>query len=309
MRVLVVCSGNHSRISPFIFEQMDTLSQLGIEVSLFQIKSKGIFGYLSNIKSLTEAIEEIKPDLIHGHYGFSGFISVMQLKKPVVITYHGSDVNEWLARPVSFFASRLARANIFVSKVLEKKLVLSKGTVIPCGVDIHFFTQMHKTDALTSLGINQDKKYVLFSSAFSYSVKNYPLAKSSIDILNDPSIELIELKNYTRQEVVMLLNACEAVLLTSFNEGSPQVIKEAMACNCPIVSTDVGDVKWVIGDMDGCYIASFDPNDFAGKLRLALAFAQKHGRTTGRQRIIELGLDSESIAKRIIEVYNKVLNC
>jgi glycosyltransferase involved in cell wall biosynthesis len=308
MRVLNVCSGNHPGLSPFITEQMDTLSQLGVEVSLFQIKSKGVFGYLSHINKLTEVIKEFKPDLIHGHYGYSGFIAVIQSKKPVVITYHGSDVNEWLARPVSFLASRLAKANIFVSIALREKLTFSKGFVIPCGVDINFFKPMHKKEALTSLGLNPAKKYLLFSSAFSNPVKNYLLAKRSVNLLNSPTVEMLELNNYSRQDVVFLLNACEAVLLTSFSEGSPQVIKEAMACNCPIVSTCVGDVKWVLNDTDGCYIASYDPNDFTGKLRLVLEFSEKHGRTNGRLRIIELGLDSETVAKKIVAVYEKVLS-
>ena len=96
----------------------------------------------------------------------------------------------------------------------------------------------------------------------------------------------------------------ELVILTSLWEGSPNVIKEAMACNCPIVSTNVGDVRWVIGDTEGCYITSFDPEDVAEKIKLALEFGK---RTNGRDRIIELGLDSETIAKRLIDIYSKVL--
>src|SRR5690606_30979119 len=96
-------------------------------------------------------------------------------------------------------------------------------------------------------------------------------------------------------------------VLTSFMEGSPNVVKEAMACNCPIVATDVGDVKWVLGETEGCYIASFDPSDFAEKIKSALAFARQKGRTNGGQRITELGLDSETIAQRVLHVYKQVI--
>jgi len=102
-------------------------------------------------------------------------------------------------------------------------------------------------------------------------------------------------------------SASDVILLTSLWEGSPNVIKEAMACNCPIVTTDVGDVRWIIGDTEGCYIASLDPNDYSLKMKKALDFAQKSGKTNGRNRIIYLGLDADTIALRIIGVYEKVL--
>jgi glycosyltransferase involved in cell wall biosynthesis len=101
------------------------------------------------------------------------------------------------------------------------------------------------------------------------------------------------------------LNEADVLAFSSFMEGSPNVIKEAMACNCPIVSTDVGDVRWVLGDTKGCYIASFDPADFAKKMELAIHFSQVVGRTKGRQRIVALGLDMNTVAKRIMAVYKK----
>ena len=91
-------------------------------------------------------------------------------------------------------------------------------------------------------------------------------------------------------------------------EGSPNVVKEAMACNCPLVSTNVGDVEWVIGNTEGCYISSFEPAVMAEKIKLALQFAEKQGRTKGLTRIMELGLDSETVAKRIINVYENLLS-
>jgi glycosyltransferase involved in cell wall biosynthesis len=95
--------------------------------------------------------------------------------------------------------------------------------------------------------------------------------------------------------------------MTSISEASPQFIKEAMACNCPTVSTDVGDVKKLIGNTDGCYITTFDPEDVAEKVKMALEFRIKYKQTNGRKRIIELGLDSETVAGKVIEVYKKVL--
>jgi glycosyltransferase involved in cell wall biosynthesis len=148
---------------------------------------------------------------------------------------------------------------------------------------------------------------VLFASDFSPPVKNYSLAYSAIKLL-DNNINLIELKGYNREQVNQLLNSCDLMLLTSTREGSPQLVKEAMACNCPIVSSDVGDVKEVINQTVGCYICSFEPQDVAQKIKQAIEYSRIYNRTNGRARIIELGFDNETIADKIIAVYNKILN-
>jgi len=140
----------------------------------------------------------------------------------------------------------------------------------------------------------------LFAGAFDNWVKNSKLAIESV--MNISDTELLELKGYNRNQVSLLMNACDVILITSFSEGSPQVIKEAMACNLPIVSTDVGDVKEVIGNTEGCYITSFDPKDVAEKIKMALDFGK---RTNGRENIKHLEINI--IAKRIIKLYNKVL--
>ena len=88
-------------------------------------------------------------------------------------------------------------------------------------------------------------------------------------------------------------------------EGSPQFVKEAMACNCPIVSVDVGDVKEVIDSVENCYLAPYDAKDIAEKLRIVLADGR---RTNGRDKILKMGLDSESVAKKIVEIYKSVLS-
>jgi len=149
---------------------------------------------------------------------------------------------------------------------------------------------------------------VVFISDPKREEKNYSLASASVVELDDPTIELHIVNNIPNSQLVFLYSAADCIILTSFHEGSPNVIKEAMACNCPIVSTDVGDVRWVIGDTPGCFIASFDPVDFAEKIKLAIEFRHKYGQTRGRERIIQLGLDSETVAKRIIKIYERVIS-
>jgi hypothetical protein len=176
-----------------------------------------------------------------------------------------------------------------------------KSSVIPCGVDFAIFYPQSGEECMKIEGLDAGVKNVLFSSAFNIGVKNFKLANQAIGLLGN-SVKLIELKNRSRDQVRTLINACDALLMTSFTEGSPQVIKEAMACNCPIVATDVGDIRDVMGDTEGCYISSFDPANVAEKIRMAIAYGK---RTNGREKIRHL--DNRIIAEKIYNVYLKVL--
>ncbi|HUP13465.1 MAG TPA: glycosyltransferase family 4 protein, partial [Niastella sp.] len=150
------------------------------------------------------------------------------------------------------------------------------------------------------------KKKALFLGSTTKSGKNFPLAEAAVGQLEN--VELVCPYPVSHSDVPKYLNEADVLVFPSFMEGSPNVIKEAMACNCPIVSTDVGDVKWVFGETKGCYIASFDPKDFATKIKMAIDSPAISGRTNGRQRIMELGLDQETVAKRIKAVYQKALD-
>lgn len=313
MKVLIVCSGTQGILSPFIKEQMESLVKLGIEFSCFQIKNKGILGYLLNLIPLVRTIKQIEPDLIHAHYGLSGLLASIQRYVPVVTTFHGSDINDGNILKYSKWAHHLSSASIFVEKSMMQKVKKhDKSVIIPCAVDTSVFYSISKLEASKNLGINSESLNILFSSAFNNPVKNHKLAEKSFNKLETKTggkVNLIELNGYSRDQVNLLMNASDCVLLTSFSEGSSQVIKEAMACNCPIVTTNVGDVKWVLGNTEGCYLTSFEPEDVAEKIKLAIEFRETYRHTRGRERIIELGLDSETVAKKIIEVYEKVLNC
>jgi glycosyltransferase involved in cell wall biosynthesis len=293
----------------FIYEQVSELEESDIFFDFFYIKEKGIYGYLKSIIKLRKKINTGEFDLIHAHYGLSGVVATFQRKIPLIATFHGCDINRKNLNILSSFVALFSQANIFVSEDLKNKIFVKtpkKTAMIPCGIDLKRFQPRAKQEARAMLKLDSSKRYILFSSAKEVPVKNYSLARQTVD--HFPQVELLELSEKTREEVSLLMNACDMFLMTSFREGSPQTIKEAMACNCPIVSTDVGDVRWVIGNTDGCYFCSYDLTNVAEKIQMALEFAQTKGRTNGRERIIELGLDSETIAGKIIEVYKKVLN-
>lgn len=304
MKILVVCSKNSGHIAPFIIEQVDALNRAGLVTDYFTVEQRGIRGYLKSRKGLMKTIKTFQPDVIHAHYGLSGLLANLQRKIPVVTTYHGSDINNSKAFRFSKWAIRLSKFNIFVSKKnIDKAGVKRHFALIPCGVNLQLFKPKDKTECRNLLNLDKGRKYVLFSSAFDNQVKNPELAKAATNKLKD--VELLELKGYTREQVVVLMNAVDVCLMTSFIEGSPQFIKEAMACNCPIVSVDVGDVKSVIDATEGCFVAD-SPNisELADKLKEALAF---NGKTNGRTRIEKLQLNNEIIAHRLMDIYRQIL--
>ena len=213
-----------------------------------------------------------------------------------------------------------------------------KNTLLPCGVNIPQPWTELQHQQVEQLTLNQwvqsklDKeiKYVLFAGAFDNAVKDPELAKSVIAVYNssfansqspiadrkspianlqspiaNSQIELIELKGYTRDQVTALMYNCHALLMTSKTEGSPQVVKEAMACGCPIVSVDVGDVAERTSGVEGCYVVpTRESKDIAEALQKVLAY---NGRTNGRERIIAMGLSNEQVAKRLEHIYKNVL--
>ncbi len=307
MKILIVCSVTTGKVSPFVIEQTEALKNTGVEVAIFPIKRKGLVGYLTHFMMLKKEIRRIRPHIIHAHYGLSGLLANLQRRVPVITTFHGSDINDPRNLKFSVLTHLLSAASIFVEESMMRRFKNNKyNFLIPCGIDTKTFYPIAKSDAIALSGCSVKYTNILFSSSFGVKVKNYPLAKEACDLvekLTGGKIKLIELKGYSRQQVNVLLNSVDCALLTSFSEGSPQFIKEAMACNCPVVSTNVGDVRHLYGNVEGCYLTESTPDDVAEKIMLALDFSRINEKTKARDRIFELMLDSERIASRIKDVY------
>lgn len=305
MKILIVASYNRNLFAPFIHEQAKVLADDGCIIDYYGLQGKGLKGYLKNLSPLRRKIKDFQPDVIHAHYGLSGLLANLQRRVPVVTTYHGSDINEKTVLPFSKMAMRFSAWNIFVSrKTLGIAHPMNRFTLLPCGVDLTELQLTEKQEARRLLHLDEAKRYILFAGAFDNTVKNAPLAKETVALLKDHHVALLELKGYSREEVTLLMCAADAFLMTSYNEGSPQVIKEAMACGCPIVSVDVGDVKERIDGIDGCYVSqSREPKELASLLQKAMSH---RGKTKGREKIVTDGLDNRQVAAQLMELYNRV---
>lgn len=322
MRVLIVSRYKNNFADhqlPFVTEQGEAIRAWGHEVEYFLIRGN----YIKAVGALKKKIREFKPDIVHAHYGLSAITAELQSDVPVVTTFHNGEThNRWVNLITSLMSLRAIHV-IYVAQHI-RDLVYFKAknySIIPCGVSLEDCFLMDKAEARKQLGWSDDKKYILFGGAFSNTRKNYALLAEAVDRLKIEDsilkIECIEMKGLSRAECVLRMNACDVFALPTKNEGSPQALKEAMACNCPIVATDVADIRHLLGDISGHYVLpskkgkgawwvgdEHSSEELAELLKEAFAF---EGKTQGRERIKDLQLTNELVAQKIIKIYKNVL--
>jgi glycosyltransferase involved in cell wall biosynthesis len=307
MKVLFVCSGrNPSSVSPIVRSQGESLQKCGIEIDYFTIKGRGFTGYLKSIIPLRKEICKTEPEIIHAHYSLCGMVAAFASRKPVVASLMGSDVmaHRLMIYILRFFSEYFWKVTIVKSKSMKEQISLNHAYIIPNGVDLSFFKQLDQSECKKRVGFNPSRKQIVFLADPSRHEKNYELAFNAFQALREKFDDTIELKviyGVEHQQILYYINAADVMLLTSKWEGSPNVIKESMACNVPIVSTRVGDVEEMISSTKGCFLAESSSKDVSDKLALALAFK---GRTDGRNNISHL--DSKLVASSIISIYEKV---
>ena len=322
MRVLIVTSEwptqSHPIAAPYMIQQVNFLRKAGIDVKVFPFHGeKSIINYIQGWYRLHRLLSVKDIHLIHAHWGQNAIISVPS-KIPLVITFHGSDLQgiqdddgkqtiygKFLRR-FSKIGAKYASEIIVVSDHLTKFLPGGKRAyVIPGGVDLNLFHPIHQSDARDQLGLHHDKKYILFAANPKRDVKRYSLAALAVEqIKNYFNLELITIANVPHQQVPIFMNAADVLLVTSRQEGSPTVVKEALACNMPIVSTDVGDVKQRLSTILGCVVCENDnPETIAAGLSIVLS---QEKRINGFDHV--KCLDESLVVEQIIQVYNKALS-
>ena len=309
MKVIFVASGNKNvgSVSAFVQSQFDSLKEEGLDMILFPVVGHGSKAHLRAAWNLRKLIRKEKPNIVHAHYSICGFVAAIAtlfMKPKVVVSILGSF-------PEKDRKWKLVR--FFIKHVWDRTLVKSRRTanqlemdlpVIPNGVNLEQFNLLEQKSAREECRFDGDKKYVIWCSNPSRFEKRFPLAQESVAQLQDDSVILYPVFDHPHDDVVRYMCAADVLLLTSVSEGSPNVIKEAMTCNCPIVSTDVGDVRWVTEGVEGTFVSDKDDAVSLGEcIRKALAFS---GRTKGREAIVKKGLSSKSVAERIIALYNSI---
>lgn len=327
MRILAVTNMLPTLRSPnsgrFIEQQLDGLKMIGLDVHVLFVDrvAKGMRTYAVLPRELRAKIRTCEPDLIHAHYGgvMADLVTRTVHDRPTIVTFHGSDLlgqpyESPLRRFLSsygVFASRKAArrcAGIIIvaehlRQALPRDVKNSKLKVIPCGIDTRLFVPRERADCCRKLGWDPDVFHVLFQDSGD-PVKRPALAFESVQALRKSGVrcELHVLRKVPYADVPIWINASNTLLLTSIHEGSPTIVKEALACNLPIVSVDVGDVCERLEGIEGCYIARPQSGDLSSKLSLVASSAE---RIDGRPAV--QGLSLEHIAGRVADFYREVL--
>ncbi len=304
---------------PYVKRQADSLEAAGVRVDVHAIRGYADrWAYGTSARRIAGLNRGCDYDVIHAHYGHAGVIARLQVQAPIVVTYWGSDllgkrtpsdsitVKSRIEAAVFRQLARVASATITQSQQMEEVLPAAcrgRNHVLPAGIDLERFRPLPREQARRRLDWPLQEQVVLFAGNPELAVKNHPLAEATLARLarDRPGVRLRVAWGNPPDEMPLFMSAADALLLPSRSEGSPNVVKEAMAAELPVVATPVGDVSELLAGVPGCSVCPADPAELA----VGLAAALDHGRTPDA-RVAVAPLDIAEIARRTIEVYERV---
>ena len=330
MKILVI--GRYKKLFPqnllpFVLEQGESLRQLGMTIDYMAVRGN----YILAVRELKRKIRAFQPDIIHAHFGLSAITAELQSLVPVVTTFHNGETLNWHVNFLTSLFSRRAKHVVYVAQHIYDLVYFKakKHSIIPCGVNMEDCHIIDQAIARQQLGFEDGVKYILFGGGFDNLRKNYAILREAVECIEQApwvpvqggercgNIVCLEMKGLSRADCVLRMNACDLFALPSHSEGSPQALKEAMACNCPIVATDMADVRHLLGDLSGHYVLrnprptkerwDADEKSVDELVELMQEALQFNARTNGRDRITELRLSNEQVAEKLVEIYKTVM--
>jgi glycosyltransferase involved in cell wall biosynthesis len=323
-RVLVVANAYPDEERPgygaYVHTAVRGLRAAGLDVDVLAVRGyRGKQEYVRGVRGVLALNARPRGyDVVHAYYGLMGMVARLQVRVPLVITFTGGDIQgdrDEQGRPVrsSLLKARAylqtARAAAATTTQTEAMAALlppaarARNRVINVGVDLGAFGRLTRAQARAELGWPADERTVIFVADPSRQVKNFPLAEAAVERLRREraGVRLRVAGDVPHSEVPTWMAAADALVLTSRSEGSPNVVKEAMAAGLPAVSTPVGDVPRLFDGVPGCFIREPEP----AALAEGLAAALDHGRTPAAQAAIApLGL--ERYTEQVIDLYEHV---
>lgn len=322
MRVLIVTNMYPDTARPyngiFIAEQLNAIKDMhkdvDFDVCYIEGENKGKIEYIKSMARVNNMIYHNNYDLVHIHFGLSGLYMLWPFRKriPTIVTFHGSDIqpaggNNILTIGISRLVARIANTCITLNADMDKMVrrYNSNTFIIPCAVDTNIF------HPITHKHSHRNTRKIVFPCNHDMKVKNYTLFRQTLDIIRQEyniNCEECELSGLSRQQVATLFNNADLMLMTSRSEGSPQAVKEALACNLPVVSTPVGDVEELLYNVKNCFVAdTHNAKELAKLAVMSLSHSSQYG-MTGWEKIKDLQLDEQSVADKIYSIYEQSIH-
>ncbi len=271
MRALIVTNlyptPEQPRRGRFVHDQVEAMRELGAEVELFTFPL-GAGAYLPAARRLRRQLKQESFDVIHAHYGLCGWVARLAGARPLVVTFHGTDIRHRLVGPSSRLLSRSldlvagASRSAFEREGHRRGLPThSPSAVLPCGVDGSRFRPIPRPEARGRLGLDPDGRFLLFPADPARAVKRHDLA---LEVARRAGAELLTTSEVDPERMPDYINAAAAVLVTSDTEGFGLAVLEALVCRVPVLSTPVGIAPFALAGVEGCLVSPFDAATWAG---------------------------------------------
>ncbi|OYU96738.1 MAG: hypothetical protein CFE21_00170 [Bacteroidetes bacterium B1(2017)] len=325
MRVLMITSEWPSEESPysapFVVRQFNKLIENNINVDIVHVRGAGnLFRYIKNWKKVHKILKNGNYNIIHAQWGQSA-LSAIPSSLPLVVTYRGDDLegiinnkgkhglNSYVLQFIGRVVSSISDYNIVVSSHMIPKLWGNKAPVkvIPSGIDFTKIPTLTKSEARKKWNFPLNKKVVIFPNDKSKTRKRFDLVEKCIELLPPEYKEMVELRvvyGFKHHEILEQMIASDFLIFTSIHEGSPNVVKEAIACNLPIISVNVADVSERIGKIEGCHVVEgYNAIDLSNALKLAL----DHDYSNYSSIEFSKSLDENILVKNLIETYQSLI--
>lgn len=302
----------------FVDRQLQSLREAGVDVEYFDVgASLSPHILFRRLRELRHMIRRERPDLVHAQYGAGvGLVAVLS-GAPAVVTFCGTDLHRGggsmslfrkvVGSVISNIAAIRARKIILVSEALRRFLWFRRraASIVPRGIDVRVFSPGPRDDARSALGWQREVRVILFAGGRDPVNKGLRLAEEVVALVREsnPDVEMIVPQNVDADQMPVFYRAADVLLFTSLREGSPNVVKEAIACALPVVSVDVGDVAKQLEGVTHSTVAQRDARALATAVDDVLRSRQ---RSNGPERVAVISL--ERTAERIVEIYRTALN-
>jgi glycosyltransferase involved in cell wall biosynthesis len=311
MRVLVVTNMTPDPAAPargrFVRDQVDALRREGVDVDLYSFPV-GSRHYPLGAWAIRRLLRSRSFDLVHAHYGLAGWCALMAGARPLIVTFHGTDVRHRVVGPLSRRLARKLDLTAGASRALFAPesgraglpRIAGASAVLPCGADLDSFAPGSRSEARRRLELDRDGRYLLFPASPSRPVKRHDRAAELARLVD---AQLLSGGGIEAGQMVDWINAANAVLITSDNEGFGLAAVEALACDVPVLSTPVGVAPTLLRGIDGCLVEAVDLARWSEAARAHLDATDP--RVPGRERARWFA--AEPMAERVVITYRELL--